>query len=83
MSERGQRNAPTAELIKSMREVASTLKSSYTSLLSASVRLAEAGQDKEALGLIELAKSIQGAETKVRQHAKDAGIGRIVKLSEH
>jgi hypothetical protein len=66
-----------------MREVASTLNSSYTSLLSASVRLAEAGQDKEAMGLIELAKSIQGAETKVRQHVKDAGIGRIVKLSDH
>jgi hypothetical protein len=66
-----------------MREVASTLKSSYTSLLSASVRLAEAGQDQEAMRLIELANSIQGAETKVLQHAKDAGIGRIVKLSDH
>ena len=61
MSERAQRNAPTAELIRSMREVASTLNSSYTSLLSASVRLAEAGQDQEAMRLIELAKSIQGA----------------------
>jgi hypothetical protein len=66
-----------------MREVASTLNSSYTSLLSASVRLAEAGQDQEAMRLIELAKSIQGAEAKVRQHAKDAGIGRVVKLSDH
>jgi hypothetical protein len=83
VSERAQRNAPTAELIRSMREVASTLNSSYTSLLSASVRLAEAGQDQEAMRLIELAKSIQGAEAKVRQHAEDAGIGRVVKLSDH
>jgi hypothetical protein len=66
-----------------MREVASTLKSSYTSLLSAFVRLAEAGQDQEAMRLIELANSKQGAETKVLQHAKDAGIGRILKLSDH
>jgi hypothetical protein len=66
-----------------MREVAMTLNNSYTSLLSASVRLAEAGQDQEAMRLIELAKSIQGAEIMVRQHAKDAGIGRIVKLSVH
>ena len=83
MSERAQRNAPTAELIRRMREVASTLKSSYTSLLSAFVRLAEAGQDQEAMRLIELANSKQGAETKVLQHAKDAGIGRILKLSDH
>jgi hypothetical protein len=66
-----------------MREVATTLNSSYTSLLSASVRLAEAGQDQEAIRLIELAKSIQTAEAKVRQHANDAGAGKIVKMSEH
>jgi hypothetical protein len=78
VNEREHRNAPTAELIKSMREVASTLKSSYTSLLSASVRLAEAGQDQEAIRLIELAKSIQTAEAKVRQHANDAGAGKIM-----
>lgn len=78
MNEREHRNAPTAELIKSMHEVASTLKSSYTSLLSASVRLAEAGQDQEAIRLIELAKSIQTAEAKVRQHANDAGAGKIM-----
>jgi hypothetical protein len=83
VNEREHRNAPTAELIRSMREVASTLNSSYTSLLSASVRLAEAGQDQEAMRLIELAKSIQGAEAKVRQHAKDAGVGKIVQMSEH
>jgi len=83
VNEREHRNAPTAELIKSMREVASTLKSSYTSLLSASVRLAAAGQDQEAMRLIELAKSIQAAEAKVRHHAKDAGVGKIVQMSEH
>jgi hypothetical protein len=47
------------------------------------LRLAEAGQDQEAVRLIELAKGIQCAESKVRRHAKDAGVGRIVKLSEH
>jgi hypothetical protein len=66
-----------------LRELASILNSSYTSLLSASVRLAEAGQDQEAMRLIDLAKSIQGAEAKVRQHAKDAGAGKIVQMSEH
>lgn len=83
MSERAQRNAATAEPIRSMREVVSTLKSSYTSLLSPVGRLAEAGQDQEAIRLIKLAKSIQSAEAKVRQHASDAGAGKIVKISEH
>jgi hypothetical protein len=60
-----------------MLEVALTLNSSYTSLLSASVRLAEAGQNQEVMRLIELANSFQGAETKVRQHAKDTRIGSL------
>jgi thioesterase domain-containing protein len=51
-----------------MREVAVTLKSSSTSLLSVAVRLAEAGQDAEAMVLIDLAKGIQEAEDKVRRH---------------
>ncbi|MCH5520359.1 hypothetical protein [Pseudomonas syringae] len=76
-------NAPTAEFIRSMREVASTLNISFTSLLSASVRLAEAGQDQEAMRLVKLAKGIELAEAKVRRHANDAGVGKIVKLSEH
>lgn len=66
-----------------MQEVAPTLKSSFASLLSAAVRLAEAGQDREAMLLIDLAKGIQEAEDKVRQHAKDAGVEMIVKLSTH
>lgn len=76
-------DSPTAELIRSMREVAATLESSSTSLLSASVRLAESGQDREAILLIELAKGIQEAEDKVRQHAKEARIGKIVRLNTH
>lgn len=83
VSSLGHTNAPTAELIRSMREVAITLKSSSTSLLSAAVRLAEAGQDHEAMLLIDLAKGIQDAEDKVRRHAKEAGTGIIVKLSTH
>lgn len=76
-------NAPTAEFIRSMREVAVTLNSSSTTLLSSAVRLAEAGQDQEALLLIDLASRIQEAEDKVRRHAMDAGVGMIVKLSQH
>lgn len=83
MNKAGQSNSPTAELIRSMREVAATLESSSTSLLSASVRLAEAGHDREAILLIGLAKKIQGAKDKVRQHAKEARIGKIVRLSTH
>jgi hypothetical protein len=83
VDKKGHTNAPTADFIRSMREVATTLSSSYTSLLSASVRLAEAGQDQEAMRLIELAKGIQCAESKVRRHVKDAGVGKIVKMSEH
>jgi urease accessory protein UreF len=83
MNKQGQINTPTADFIKSMREISLTLNSSFTALLSASVRLAEVGQNQEAMGLIELAEKIQCAEAKVRLHAKDAGIGKIVKLSEH
>jgi hypothetical protein len=35
------------------------------------------------MGLIGVAKGIQSAEVKVRRHAKDAGVVRIVKMSEH
>ncbi|SDI96716.1 hypothetical protein SAMN05216605_119132 [Pseudomonas abietaniphila] len=83
MDNKSHPNAPTANFIRSMREVATTLNSSYTSLLSSSVRLAEAGQDQDAMRLIELAKGIQWAESKVWRDAKDAGVSRIVKLSEH
>jgi hypothetical protein len=76
-------NAPTAEFIRSMREVAVTLNSSSTSLLGVAVRLVEAGQDKEAMELIELVKGIHEAEDKVRRHAKDAGVGKIVKFNTH
>lgn len=76
-------NAPTAELIRSMREVATYLNSSSASMLSVAVRLAEAGQDAEAMALIDLAKVIQEAEDKVRRHVKDARAGMIVKLSTH
>jgi len=79
----GVTNVPTAELIRSMREVAITLKNSSTSLLSMAVRLAEAGLDAEATLLIELAKGVQVGESKVLRHAKDAGAGMIVKLSTH
>lgn len=76
-------NAPTAEFIRSMREVAVTLNSSSTSLLGVAVRLVEAGQDKEAMELIELVKGIHEAEDMVRRHAKDAGVGKIVKFNTH
>jgi len=33
--------------------------------------------------LLDLAKGIERAEAKVRKHAKDAGIGKLVKMSEH
>jgi len=79
----GHTNVPAAELIRSMREVAVTLKSSFTSLLSVAVRLAEGGQNAVAMVLIDLAKGIQEAEDKVRRHAKEAGTGMIVKLSMH
>lgn len=66
-----------------MREVAVTLNSSSTSLLSVAVRLVEAGQEKEAMELIGLVKGIHEAEDKVRRHAKDAGVGKIIKFSTH
>lgn len=66
-----------------MRDVATTLNGSATSLLSTAVRLAELGVNDEAMALIDLAKNIQGAEDQVRKHTKDAGVGRIVKLSTH
>ena len=59
VNKNGHTNAPTADFIRSMREVAATLSSSYTSLLSASVRLAEVGQDQDAMRLVEVAKGIQ------------------------
>lgn len=83
MSEHLHMNAPTAEFIRSMREIAVTLNSSSTSLLNAAVRLAEAGQDAEAMALIDLVRGIQEAEDKILRHAKDAGSGRIVMLSTH
>lgn len=66
-----------------MREVSVTLNSIATSLLSAAVRLAEAGQDEQATLLIDHAKGLHGAEVKVRKHSEDASIGKIVKMSEH
>lgn len=76
-------NPPTADLAKSMAEVAETLQDSFTSLLSAAVRLVEVGQDEEARRLLELAKKIQNAEDKIRTHAKDARVGKIVKFDLH
>ena len=76
-------NAPTADLVKSMAEVAEMLHDSFTSLLSAAVRLAEVGQGEEARRLVELAKDIQSAEDKMRTHMKDARVGKIVKLNVH
>jgi len=78
-----QPNSPTADLVKSMTEVAETLHDSFTSLLSAAVRLAEVGQDEEARRVVELAKIIQSAEDKIRTHTKDARVGKIVKLNVH
>jgi len=83
VNRRGHTNAPTADFIRSMREVSVTLTSTATSLLSAAVRLAEAGQEEEGMLLIDLAKGLHGAEVKVRKHSEDAGIGKIVKMSEH
>jgi hypothetical protein len=78
-----QTNASTADLIRSMRQVSETLRSSSTSLLSAAVRLASAGEDREARHLIDLAKGIQEAEDEMRKHVNDARTGRIIKLSPH
>jgi urease accessory protein UreF len=78
-----QLNCPTADLIKSLAEVAETLHDSFTSLLSAAMRLAEVGQHEEARRLVELAKDIQSAEHKMRTHTKDARVGKIVKLNVH
>jgi urease accessory protein UreF len=64
-----------------MGEVAVTLHSSFTALLSVAVRLAEAGQDEEAKRLVDLAKVIRHAEETVRSHTKDARAGRMVKLN--
>jgi urease accessory protein UreF len=66
-----------------MRKVMKTLDTTCTSLLSAAVRLAEAGQDEEARRLIDLAKALQDAEHEVLKHIKDARSGMIVKLSKH
>ncbi|MFP3924510.1 hypothetical protein [Pseudomonas sp. W5-36] len=78
-----QTNSPTADLVKSMTEVAETLHDAFTSLLSASVRLAEVGQEEEARRLVELAMNIQSAEDKIRTHTKDARVGKIVKINVH
>jgi urease accessory protein UreF len=78
-----QSNFPTADLVKSLAEVAETLHDSFTSLLSAAVRLAEVGEDEEARRLVELAREIQSAEDKMRTHTNDARVGRIVKLNVH
>lgn len=78
-----QPNSPTADLVKSMTEVADTLHDSFTSLSSAAVRLAEVGQDEEAKRLLELAKEIQSAEDKMRTHTKDSRVGKILKLNVH
>lgn len=78
-----QPNSPSADLLKSMTEVAETLHDSFTSLLSAAVRLAEVGQDEEARRLVELVKKIHGAEDKVLTHTKDARVGKIVKFNVH
>jgi hypothetical protein len=83
VNKRSHTNAPTADFIRSMRDVSVTLNSTATSLLSAAVRLAEAGQDEESMPLIDLAKGLHRAEVKVRKHSQDAGIGKIVKMSEH
>lgn len=66
-----------------MREVATTLNKSSTSLLSAAVRLTETGQDSEAQLLVDLVKGLNRAEHAVRKHSNDARVGRIMKLSEH
>jgi hypothetical protein len=76
-------NTPTEDLIKSMTDVAATMRDSFTALLSAAVRLAEAGQDEEARRLLDLAKALQAAEDKMVDHTKDARAGRIVKLNLH
>lgn len=83
MNKTGNTNAPTADLIESMNQVTATLRSSFTSLLSAAVRLAGAGQDEEARRLVELAEVIQHAEDTMRTHLKDASVGKIVKLNLH
>lgn len=66
-----------------MSAVAKTLHDSFTLLLSTAVRLAAVGQDEEARRLVELAKAVQNAEDKMRNHTKDARVGKIVKLDLH
>lgn len=83
MTKAGQTNGSTADLIRSMHQVSETLRNSSTLLLSAAVRLASAGDDKEARRLIDLAKCIQEAEDEMRKHLNDARSGMIVKLSTH
>ncbi|MGV8864550.1 MAG: hypothetical protein ACOH2T_25730 [Pseudomonas sp.] len=83
MNKPGHANVPTAQFIKSMQEVAVTLNSASTSILGVAARIAEAGLDEDAQVLVVLVKGIHEAEDKVRKHAKDAGVGKIVKLSEH
>lgn len=83
MTEAGLTNGTTNDLIRSMHKVSEILRNSSISLLSAAVRLASAGEDKEAKRLIDLAKCIQEAEDEMRTHLNDARSGRIIKLSTH
>lgn len=78
-----QPNSPTADLVKSMTEVVETLHDSFTSLLSAAVRLADVGQDEEARRLMELAKQMQKAEDELLTHIKDVRVGKILKVNVH
>lgn len=76
-----QPNSPTADLGKSMTEVAETLHDSFSSLLSAAVRLAEVEQGQEARRLVEWAKNTQRAKDIMRPHLKKARIRALVKLN--
>jgi hypothetical protein len=82
VSNNGHTNAPSADFIRSMLEVATMLKASIPRCECVGTT-GRAGYDQEAMGLIGVAKGIQSAEVKVRRHAKDAGVVRIVKMSEH
>jgi len=47
------------------------------------MRLAEAGQDAEAMALIDLTKLIQETEDKARRHTEHARAGIGMKISTH
>ncbi|EFW80207.1 hypothetical protein ALP26_01754 [Pseudomonas savastanoi pv. glycinea] len=76
-------NVPTADLVRSMGEMAETLGRTCTSLLSAAVRLAETDLDEEAQQLVDLTKALQHAEHEALMHLNDARSGLLVKLSKH